>query len=426
MASDSFIHGLAGNPLYRLAQEYKLKLFRPDQQAENPLGSVYSPEGPPLSQDISARLGFNSMRTLFSTAEESAQESPEGYPKDTESLADWVFDKSRSTLFEGLKSEEEQTYVSNLAKSWDGWIGASLDKVSFRYWQSDVTYTGPDATIVDGYRGIYEPLADIVRRHKGSDIKLSREVISLTYDEENECVTVETKPTSLGDKGQKDTEEAAMLSYTAPYVVCTLPLGVLQKSPPRFCPALSLRRSEAIDRIGMGLLNKVIVTYDKCFWPKDQPFLSFLPSQASEAFLPTCKDRALLAQNYYLVKRKNTLVFYLGAESGAEVEKLSDEQVKTRIHAVLNHHFGSEPNFPSGDNGPASIIVTRWLSDPYSHGSYSYIKPATADAATPIPTPYDYAELARPAWDEHLFFAGEATDPDHYVSMLASLEALLL
>jgi polyamine oxidase len=206
-----------------------------------------------------------------------------------------------------------------------------------------------------------------------------------------------------------------MSSFTGEYVVCTLPLGVLKQRPPKFSPPLALRRKEAIDRLRMGLLNKIIVTYDMSFWPKDQPFLSFLPSQASAAFLPTLKSRALFAQNYRPITGTNTLVFYLGSYTGAAMEKLSDEDIKDGIHNVLKHHFGTEQNFPKDGQGPSSIIVTRWLSDPYSCGSYSYIRPAKGGEA-PVPTPYDFAEIARPAWGERLYFAGEATNADHYVS----------
>lgn len=349
------------------------------------------------------------MRTAFSTSAEYAQERADGYPQDTEALSDFVLNENRSTLFEGLKTEEEKTYAKQMFGSWDGWTGADSNDVSLKYWQSDCTYSGGDATIVDGYRGIYEPLVKIIENHKGSQIKLCEEVISISYDEETERVNVQTKSTKPSED-QIDSQN----TYTAEYAVCTLPLGVLQKRPPKFSPPLSLRRKEAIERIQMGLLNKIIITYEKCFWPEKQTTLSFLPSKASEDFLPILKNKALFAQNYKPVTGTNTLVFYLGANIGAEMEKLSDEEIKNGIHNVLKHHFGKEDGFPKDGEGPKSFIVTRWLSDPYSCGSYSYVRPAKEGEST-VPTPYDYAELARPAWDRRLFFAGEATDPDHYV-----------
>ena len=53
---------------------------------------------------------------------------------------------------------------------------------------------------------------------------------------------------------------------------------------------------------------------------------------------------------------------------------------------------------------PAGFLRTRWLSDPWSLGSYSYL-PVGA-------TPADRAALATPVADR-LFFAGEATSSEH-------------
>lgn len=396
----------------KLAEANKLKLFHPETPAGPDPSSahIWSPEGPPLPNELSSRLAFNSMRTAFSTSVEHAQERADGYPSDTEALSDWVLDEDKSTLFDGLKSDQERKYAKQMVGSWDGWTGADFKDVSLKYWQSDVTYSGGDATIVDGYRGIYEALAQSIRQHKGSEIKLSQEVVSVSLSEDEDMVTVQTK-----DPRAVDGKQNASSSYTADYAVCTLPLGVLQQHPPAFSPPLSLRRKEALQRLQMGLLNKIIVTYDKCFWPESQVFLSFLPSQASESFLPILKNRALFAQNYKPITGTNTLVFYLGAHAGAAMEKLSDEEISRGIHSVLRHHFGKEPNFPLEGKGPQSLIATRWLSDPYSYGSYSYIRPAK-EGESPVPTPYDYAEVARPAWGNRLFFAGEATNADHYVS----------
>ena len=162
----------------------------------------------------------------------------------------------------------------------------------------------------------------------------------------------------------------------------------------------------------MGLLNKIILTYPTCFWP-DESFITLLSSEASVAFLPMLQDRALFAQSYKQITGKNTLVFFCGAAFGEAIEGLTDKQVSNGMHAILRHHFGGEPGFV--DAGPQSVIVTRWLADRYSCGSYAFC-PITDPSAADLTTPYDFAELARPLWDDRLFFAGEATDVDHYAT----------
>ncbi|KAL7004183.1 hypothetical protein EMMF5_006251 [Cystobasidiomycetes sp. EMM_F5] len=404
----SFIHGLAGNPLYAIAKANKLRLVTADHSGSQST-YLYSPEGPPLPQSVADRLSFNSQNCLFNSSAAYAQESRDKYPEATESLASYILDDKKSTLYDGLNTAEEKTYAQALSQSWDGWIGASLSDTSLRYWRSDVNYEGPDAAIADGYCGIYRPLGDVIRQAtNGSQIVLQEEVVAVEYLEGEDSVRVTTK--SVVDS----LDAAKSKTYVAAFCICTLPLGVLQKRPPAFDPALPRRRVEATHRIGTGLLNKIILTYSKCFWPEQQSFISLLPSSASEAFLPILRDRALIAQNYKLITGKNQLVFYCGAAFGEALEKLSDDYIKESMHTVLKHHFAIGEHANDFPDGPESIIVTRWLKDPYSHGSYTYVKKAQADAKE-LPTPFDYTELARSLWSGRLGFAGEATDPLHYV-----------
>lgn len=46
----------------------------------------------------------------------------------------------------------------------------------------------------------------------------------------------------------------------------TVPLGVLKAGAIRFEPCLPARKRAAIDRLGMGLLNKVCLVFDQVFW----------------------------------------------------------------------------------------------------------------------------------------------------------------
>lgn len=352
------------------------------------------------------------MLTFFSASAEFAQNQLDSVPEKQESLGDYILNGKRSALFQGLKSEEEKRYARQLSTSWDGWAGAGQGEVSLRYWQSDQTFRGPDANIVDGYRGIYEHLAHIVREDKRSECILEQEVVAIKLSEDEEGITVQTRSTA----GLASTGESSC--FEASFVVCTLPLGVLQRRSPTFKPSLPKRRLDATARLGMGLLNKIVLTYSTCFWPEDEAFFSMLPSKVSEGFLPILKDRALFAQNYKPIKGKNTLMFYCGADFGAELERHSDEEIKAGMHSILKHHFGDQPGFPH--EGPKEIFVTRWLEDKYSCGAYSYIRPTPAGSEAEY-TPYDFNELARPLWDDRLFFAGEATDSDHYATVHGAL-----
>ncbi|BEI83863.1 hypothetical protein CcaverHIS002_0404670 [Cutaneotrichosporon cavernicola] len=438
----SFIHGITGNPIYALAKKNKLPLyvmfdgdgtpastfsstFSPSSSESSSASTsttasstsscscttssssvsspstasdlersegVYGPSGPPLEHKLAQRLNFNVTRAFFSDSSTYAQDSPNEVPSPSESLGGWMKDAGRSSLFAGLESERDRAYALALAESWEGYTGARLDDVSLRYWHSEVTFRGPDATFIDGYVGIYSTLhADMVKSKRG-EVRLGEivEAIALSDDEESVCVT-----TRVG---------GSEMTYTARHVVCTLPLGVLKHAPPRFTPPLPKRRLEATRRLGHGLLNKIIVSYPRAFWP-DTEYFGFLPSAPSEAFLPLLKDRAMMAQNLNVVNGQPALLFFMGGAAGEALEAVSDAHVREHIHKIIAHHFGCHTtSVPE----PEAVVVTRWNSDPFARGSYSYLPPGS--------DPQDFRELSRPLWNDRLLFAGEATDPDHFAT----------
>src|SRR5258708_2112669 len=68
--------------------------------------------------------------------------------------------------------------------------------------------------------------------------------------------------------------------YNADHVICTLPLGVMKARSARFAPALPAAKTQAIARMGMGQLNKVILEFPKRFWSKNVNWLLSLKPSA--------------------------------------------------------------------------------------------------------------------------------------------------
>ncbi|MFN6262748.1 MAG: flavin monoamine oxidase family protein, partial [Chromatiaceae bacterium] len=96
---------------------------------------------------------------------------------------------------------------------------------------------------------------------------------------------------------------------------------------------------------------------------------------------------------------------------------LTDQQIVDSAMATLRTIFGNQ--IPA----PQSYQITRWASDPFSYGSYSFL-PVGA-------TPAMRQHLAAPL-GQQVFFAGEATHPDYagtahgaYLSGLAAAKQML-
>jgi len=67
-------------------------------------------------------------------------------------------------------------------------------------------------------------------------------------------------------------EKGASLSFASDRasdfdaVIITVPLGVLKRDGIRFDPPLPERKQRAIERLGMGLLDKVYLLFEEPFW----------------------------------------------------------------------------------------------------------------------------------------------------------------
>lgn len=179
--------------------------------------------------------------------------------------------------------------------------------------------------------------------------------------------------------------------YRGSHVVVTVPLGVLKAGALSFSPPLPASKQAAIDRLGMGSLEKVILRYDSAFWPAPGSG-NFLYVSPNRGEFPLIVDYTAFAAGSPTV-----VGFYSGDYRRAIVAE-PDSAIAQRLAEVMGQI--------SGIPAPAPIAahVTRWKADPFAGGSYSYL----AVGATPA----DYAELALPVGNR-LLFAGEATSVDY-------------
>lgn len=55
-------------------------------------------------------------------------------------------------------------------------------------------------------------------------------------------------------------------TFKAKFCVSTVPLGVMQKKIVEFFPPLPQKQQESLDKIGFGVMNKVIMSFPTAFW----------------------------------------------------------------------------------------------------------------------------------------------------------------
>ena len=111
--------------------------------------------------------------------------------------------------------------------------------------------------------------------------------------------------------------------------VVTVPLGVLKAGSIAFAPALPDWKQDAIERLGMGLLSKVCLRFDRPFW--DPKVLRILHDAVPGRF------------NQFVNLLPSTgvpvLVAFHGGSDADGLERLSDAQVQAEALAALNRMY---------------------------------------------------------------------------------------
>jgi monoamine oxidase len=253
---------------------------------------------------------------------------------------------------------------------------------------------GPDEIPVGGYGAVATAIAD----------RVGRDRISLNLPVE----TIDS--TGAGDDTKREAGAAVQITcrdgsvLSADYCVCTVPLGVLQHRAIRFVPDLSPARWQAIDAMGNGLLDKVILQFDTAFWNKKQPYGGNAGYDRIDGIGVAHEDISRVQQFYDCTEDFNAkspiLVMFMGGDAARRIDNptsddvLTDEEITAEAMRSLRLIFGDD--VPD----PTNVLVTRWLSDPYSYGSYSFTKIGC--------TQKTYQLVAEPVYGR-LFFAGEHT-----------------
>jgi len=193
-------------------------------------------------------------------------------------------------------------------------------------------------------------------------------------------------------------ETADGREFSADAVLVTASLGVLKAGIIAFDPPLPPRKAQAIERMGFGVLNKVVLLFPTPFWGAGDMFGRIAPSGSPRGDL-------FLFYSYTPTSGAPLLAALVSGEAARLLEQESPEAAVERTLAALRDLFA-----PKGITVPPPLAAlrTKWAADPLARGSYSSIAVGASGA--------DYDALAAPVGGS-LFFAGEATCRKHPATM---------
>ncbi|CAI9089887.1 OLC1v1024538C1 [Oldenlandia corymbosa var. corymbosa] len=339
--------GRLGLPLYRTSGDNSV-LYDHDLESY----ALFDMEGNQVAQDLVSKVGVTFESILKETnlvREESNGDMP------ISRAISLVFERRPDLRLEGLAHKVLQWYLCRM----EGWFAADADTISLQSWDKEELLPGGHGLMVRGYLPVINTLA------KGLDIRLGQRVTKVVRRYHGVKVTVEDGRTFVADAA-----------------IVAVPLGVLKSNRIQFEPRLPDWKEEAINDLGIGIENKIILRFSEVFWPNVE-FLGVVAETSYEC-------------SYFLNLHKATghpvLVYMPAGQLARDIEKMSDESAAmfacTQLKRIL-------PNASK----PIQFLVSHWGTDENTLGSYSY---------DTVGKPHELYEKLRIPVD-NLFFAGEAT-----------------
>ncbi|CAA6655898.1 unnamed protein product [Spirodela intermedia] len=258
---------------------------------------------------------------------------------------------------------------------------ALLKEVSLPHWNQDDVYGGfggAHCMIKGGYSSVVETLGE------GVSICLKHVVTDIKYEVRNSCSQTETAVKVITSDGGEFVGDAVLI---------TVPLGCLKANAIKFSPALPDWKLSSIQRLGFGVLNKVVMEFPEVFWDETVDYFGATAEETSH------RGRCFMFWNVKKTVGSPVLIALVVGKAALDGQNISTSDHVNHALTVLRRIFGDK-SVPD----PVAAVVTNWGVDPFSRGAYSYVAVGASGE--------DYDILARPVAN-CLFFAGEATCKEH-------------
>ncbi|KAL9113397.1 MAG: hypothetical protein Q9227_002438 [Pyrenula ochraceoflavens] len=303
-----------------------------------------------------------------------------------------------AVMDEGVKQYQKFLDLKPKAMRLLNWHFANLEyanatnvqKLSLSGWDQDIgnEFEGEHSQVVGGYQQLPRALW---RYPDPLDVRTNKAVSQIhNFTDEK----AKTKAVVVCEDGE---------IIEADKIVMTTPLGVLKSKSIHFEPQLPEWKSGAIQRLGFGLLNKVVLVFDTVFWDRDRDMFGLLsePSYGRgvvQAGYEANRGKFYLVWNCVDTSGLPVLIALMAGDAAHETERTPDEEIVKEVMLRLRRCFRDKA-VPD----PLETIVTRWKSDRFARGTYSFVAPAAL--------PGDYDVMAQRVGKLH--FAGEATCGTH-------------
>lgn len=391
-----WIHGERPSPVYDLALQNNVSILSQDTTFQ-----VYKSDGSIVDYD------------LINDLVEFALNKVDDPPKDAEPLGQFLTREIKKYINEKHPTlNNDQDFIEQFLHFMDLVIDNYEASNSWNDVTTQSAYEDLEGDLhlswhKHGYRTLFDILLNKYNNGPGFstlDIQLEKEVTKISYpNNPQEDVTVTCKDGT---------------TYRAKNVIVTVSLGVLkERYGTMFVPPLPDSKASIIDKMSIGLVDKIVLLFPYTWWQREPALIGFLWKE---------KDRSQVDKNDAWVTKVFGVSSPLGSEKaltlwtsgcvGKMVETLPDEVVKRKSMELIRRFLGKNRTIPE----PTAMLRSNWFSNPYTRGSYTY-----DNVQTPL-HPNARSILAEPLTDNsgapRVLFAGEATNSIHFSTVHGAVE----
>ncbi|KAH0871387.1 hypothetical protein HID58_078409 [Brassica napus] len=404
----TWIHGIGGSPVYKIAEEAgSLVSDEPwecmDSTADK--ARTFAEGGfevdPSVVEPISGL--FNALMELAQRKKKMKEITQNDVVSGSGGIYGNATTAYRDATGNGSLEEAIFTMFSNTQRTY-----TSADDLSTLDYAAESEYQmfpGEEITIAKGYVSVIHHLASVLPQ---GVIQLNRTVAKIEWESCEEC------PVKL------HFSDGSVVF--ADHVIVTVSLGVLKAGIESddegglFSPPLPEFKSDAIKRLGYGVVNKLFVEVSERNFPSLQLVFDREDSDSRFVKIPWWMRRTATIAPIH--SNSKVLLSWFAGKEAIELEKLTDEEIIDGVLTTISCLTGKQVKKDTDTKPPL------WGGDPLFRGSYSYVAVGSSgddlDAlAEPLPkinkkggegNCHDQTKVH----ELQVMFAGEATHRTHY------------
>ena len=347
----SWIHGTDRNPIFDEANRFGIATTVFDVGSFDGTGSsvYYSDNGTQLDEDA---VEDRSARVI-AALERAADTKASGRTSLREAI---------DALPAPLRELTREPAVAAALTDYAGDYGATPDALALSALDEEDSFPGAQRVFPGGFGQLADRMAE------GVAVRLNTPVTAVRLREDQVLV------------------DAAGGQWTAAKVIVTVPLGVLKSGAIQFDPPLPRRHAEAIDRLGVGRFEKLVLKFDSAFWDDvDQIQVVDAPGAPFSG--------------WYNLNRAVGHPALMALNGGAAAAAVGGVPVQRQAALASELLVGI---YPGRFRPPLDAQATDWWADEFSRGSYSFTAVGSGER--------DREALGEPIGGR-LWLAGEALHP---------------